>query len=157
LELLKDLRDVRLIDDMLGKKDITDGKGRPTGEKVDVAAALTGDKDLAIEVAQDLIALRTDGIKPEAIDVLVKKLISHREEDNLLNRGFELAGQVFRVNKADVGGDPGHTTPPWVTLPAFRATLREMQENGLIKDWRALSIGDDGHHVTVDNKPLDSS
>src|SRR5262249_61531271 len=59
--------------------------------------------------------------------------------------------------KADAGGRVGHTTPPTLFDGVARASLREAQENGLIRDFQVFSVGDDMHLLMSHTRGVDAN
>jgi len=68
------------------------------------------------------------------------------EEDPVVKKANDRCqGEVLSDIKADAGGKVGHTTPPALFEPVARASLAEVQQNGLIRNFRVFAVGDDLH------------
>ncbi len=80
------------------------------------------------------------------------------EADTLVLRANELSrGETLSDIKADAGGKVGHTTPPTLFDGVGRASLREAQESGLIRDFRVFAVGDDMHLLMSHNHGVDAN
>ena len=68
------------------------------------------------------------------------------EIDELVVKANERAGgETLSDIKADAGGKVGHTSPPTLFDFVARASLREAQEDGFVRDFQVFAVGDDMH------------
>ncbi|MCS6926944.1 MAG: fructose 1,6-bisphosphatase [Candidatus Binatia bacterium] len=80
------------------------------------------------------------------------------EIDSLVARANQQArGETLSDIKADAGGKVGHTTPPTLFEAVARASLREAQEDGIIRDFRVFSVGDDMHLLMSHSRGVDAN
>ncbi|HEV8718591.1 MAG TPA: fructose 1,6-bisphosphatase, partial [Candidatus Binatia bacterium] len=80
------------------------------------------------------------------------------EMDPLVAKANQRArGETLSDIKADAGGKVGHTTPPTLFEGVARASLREAQENGLIRDFQVFSVGDDMHLLMSHTRGVDAN
>jgi fructose 1,6-bisphosphate aldolase/phosphatase len=80
------------------------------------------------------------------------------EIDPLVARANQRAGgETLSDIKADAGGKVGHTTPPTLFEGVARASLREAQENGVIRDFQVFSVGDDMHLLMSHRRGVDAN
>ncbi|MEW6298652.1 MAG: fructose 1,6-bisphosphatase [Thermodesulfobacteriota bacterium] len=80
------------------------------------------------------------------------------EIDGLVARANQQArGETLSDIKADAGGKVGHTTPPTLFEGVARASLREAQEDGVIRDFRVFSVGDDMHLLMSHSRGVDAN
>ncbi|TMA51390.1 MAG: fructose 1,6-bisphosphatase [Deltaproteobacteria bacterium] len=80
------------------------------------------------------------------------------ETDTLVTKANERAqGETFSDIKADAGGKVGHTTPPTLFEGIARASLREAQESGFIRDFQVFAVGDDMHLLMFHRHGVDAN
>src|SRR5438093_3805818 len=80
------------------------------------------------------------------------------ETDALVTKANERAqGETFSDIKADAGGKVGHTTPPTLFEGIARASLREAQESGFIRDFQVFAVGDDLHLLMSHRHGVDAN
>ncbi|MBI3303721.1 MAG: fructose 1,6-bisphosphatase, partial [Deltaproteobacteria bacterium] len=80
------------------------------------------------------------------------------EIDPLVARANQHArGETLSDIKADAGGKVGHTTPPALFDGVARASLREAQENGIVRDFQVFAVGDDMHLLMAHNRGIDAN
>jgi fructose 1,6-bisphosphate aldolase/phosphatase len=98
--------------------------------------------------------------KAERLRSLFKHIPSAEqgEIDALVTRANQHArGETLSDIKADAGGKVGHTTPPALFDGVARASLREAQENGIIRDFQVFAVGDDMHLLMSHNRGVDAN
>jgi fructose 1,6-bisphosphate aldolase/phosphatase len=105
-------------------------------------------------------AERRARVKAEQLGSLFKPIPSAEqgETDALVSRANQRAnGETLSDIKADAGGKVGHTTPPTLFEGVARASLREAQENGIIRDFQVFSVGDDMHLLMSHTHGVDAN
>ncbi len=80
------------------------------------------------------------------------------EVDPLVVKANERSGgETLSDIKADAGGKVGHTSPTTLFEFVARASLREAQEGGLIRDFRVFAVGDDMHLLMSHSRGVDAN
>ncbi len=80
------------------------------------------------------------------------------ETDKLVDKAnARTGGETLSDIKADAGGKVGHTSPPTLFDFVARASLREAQESGAIRDFQVFAVGDDMHLLMSHNRGIDAN
>lgn len=98
--------------------------------------------------------------KAERLGALFEPIPSAEEgeTDPLVTKANERSrGETLSDIKADAGGKVGHTTPTTLFEFVARASLREAQESGLIRDFQVFAVGDDLHLLMSHRHGVDAN